>query len=483
LNHSGVESILRNAGYLVGAQGITSLARGIYAVVLAVFLGPELYGLFNYGLSWYLVFLPLGFLGLDAIVGREIGRDRVRGARIARQALALRTLAAIGAAGLSCAVAWSTESATEMRWLLLLFSLALFGRSLAIWTNGVFTAYEAARFTLRQEAVFRLLEVALGSTVLAAGGGLLMVTAVHAMTWWLQGVRGLALVRRHLGPLRPDWNGKALLALLAAGGPLGLAEILRTWLLQGPLLLFRHVNGVGEALGELALAMHAFVILGMVGWAVGAAGLPVLSRTVVRADGKDRLFVKGMLRAGLLSGAVAGLAGMALGPGLVPLLFGTRYAETGTLLGPALWLLVPLSWRQALSQTLLAHGRVWPQVASAALGALAMTLSMPVLAARLGGLGALLAAGLGFGVSAVALLAALRRGSAIDLAGSVLRPALAVLMSVGTYLALRPVHPVVALAASVGILAAGMLLLGVLAPGERDALGKILRKLTMRRHA
>ena len=87
---AGIRSIARNAAYLGAAQGTTYLVRGFYVVVLARYLGPEVYGIFAYGQAWYLAFLFLTFLGLGEILIRQVGRDRERAASLVAQTLALR---------------------------------------------------------------------------------------------------------------------------------------------------------------------------------------------------------------------------------------------------------------------------------------------------------------------------------------------------------------------------------------------------------
>ena len=73
----------------------------VYVVLLAKILGADLYGLFNYGLSWYLVFIPLSALGIDVIIVRGIGRDRDRASRLVGQTLALRSISCTSVALLS----------------------------------------------------------------------------------------------------------------------------------------------------------------------------------------------------------------------------------------------------------------------------------------------------------------------------------------------------------------------------------------------
>jgi len=476
LSHQGIKSIVVNAGYLLGAHGIAVLCRGVYAIALAHLLGPEIYGLFTYGMSWYLAFLPLTYLGLNSIMAREVGRDRKRGGALIGQALGLRVVVTLGAAAACAAGGWLVEDAPAMRWALAVFAVALVGRGLAIWATGVFTAYEASRYAFGQQGLFRVVETVIGVGVVLAGGGLLGVATVHAVTWWLQAAMSVALIHRHLTPVRLGWDNRVIGKLLRKGIPIGLLTVLEGWLVQGPLVLFRHGGGTENSLGQLALAMQALFILGGVGAVLGASGLPVLSRAVMRGDGKEHLFADGMLRAGLLFGAVAGLAGMALGPWVVALIFGERYAEAGRLLGPVLWLLIPLMWSSALLPVLFARGRAWPAAAWAAAGALVMSVSLPALASSHGAPGAVLAAGIGLAVGAVGLVVVLAKDGDLALARTILRPALAVVGALGCYLALEATGVWVAFAASLAVLFIATVALGVVSREEWSSMRDLAAK-------
>ena len=250
MKYSGIRSIAKNAAYLLAARGLTYVVRAVYVVALARYLGPEVYGLFAYGQAWYLAFLPLTALGLEVILSREVGRDRERGARVVAQTLALRIVAVVVTAAACGLAGWFANAEPAARQLLLIFSLALAGRGLAVWTEQTFTAYEVSRYALRQEAVFRPFEVVLGLGMLVAGAGAAGVAAVHALVWWLQALRGMALVHRRLVPVRPNWTWGGLARLLVQGLPLGLSLLFSSWLLLGPLVLFRHVAGTEAAWGN-----------------------------------------------------------------------------------------------------------------------------------------------------------------------------------------------------------------------------------------
>jgi O-antigen/teichoic acid export membrane protein len=463
---SGIRSIAKNAGYLIAAQLLTKLARAIYVVVLARFLGPDLYGLFAYGQSWYLAFLSLPLLGLGFILSREVGRDRSLGGRVAGRTLTLQFLATIVAAVLCGVAGWFADNEPAARPLLLVFSLALAGRSLSIWTRQAFNAFEVSKYTLRLERVFRPIEVVIGIAVLFAGGGAVGVAAVHAVTWWIQAFGGLVIVHRRLTPLRPVWDWPSLARLLVQGLPIGLHTIFVAWLTQGTLVLYRHLAEAAD-LGQLALAIQALAILSVVAGSVSMAALPVLSRTVARRDGKDRQFAEETLRAGFVVGAVAGLAGMTVGPWLVDLALGERYLLAGQLLGPALWLLAPLTWGNGLSAVLVARGAFRGLPLCGLAGAASLTLTLPALVPGLGALGALLATGIGTGAWALCSAVYLLLTGALDLRRSVLQPGVAVALAVGAYFALQPAGAWATLLGSWAVLLCALFALGVIASPAR----------------
>jgi O-antigen/teichoic acid export membrane protein len=456
----GLRSIARNASYLAAAQAFTSLLRPLYVLVLAYHFGPELYGIIVYGQSWYLAFLPLTGLGIGLMLCREVGRDRRQGTHFVAQTLSLRISAALAAAVACGVTGWLVEADFAQRRLLLIFSFALFGRSLSMWTDHVFTAYEACRHAFRQRILFRPMEVLAGFTVLYAGGGVVEVAAVHASIWWLYALRGLIVIRRQIVPLRLDGSRRNLVLLLARGLPLGLQNLFVAWLLQGPIVLYRHLGGAHRSLGELALAMQAFILVAIVPNSIGAAALPVLSRSVARQDGKDQSFAQGMLQFSFLVGSAAGLAGMALGPWFVQHFLGETYQLAGHLLGPAMWLLIPFIYGNAASAVLVARGQFVRVTLCSFAGILVLLLSFPSLTSAFGPLGALIAAGAGMVVRMLSLVPLVAEANRSNLISMVLRPAVGVLLAVGVFLCLRSTSVWLSLPISWVVLASASLLLG-----------------------
>ncbi len=472
----GIRSIIVNAGQLTFARLLTQAVRIVYVIVIARFLGPEVYGLFAYAQSWYMAFLPVTMFGLGAIISREVGRDRARGARTVRQVAVIRVLASILGAAACAFIGWSVDLDPAARQLILIFALALVGRTLATTAEEIFSAYESSRYILWQEALFRPLEAVVGLTVLASGGGIVHIALIHSIVWWLQAARGLYLVHRNLVAFRGEPTPREFKRLLGQAVKVGFAGIFSAWLLHGPLVLFRHVAGSQASLGQLALTLQALVVLCIVPWAISRAALPVLSRAAARGDGKDLLFADVMTRIGFIMGAAAGISGLALGPWLVPAIFGERYLPAGHLLGIAFWLLIPLTAATTASQVHIAHGRFAWLTLSAAIGALTLTASLPLLAGAGGPQGALLATFLGLSAWALCIFWPLVDSGGIALGRTVLRPGLAAAGSAGAYFTAVQAGTGAWLALPIGLLILIVATFGfVLSTAERTAIRDRLR--------
>lgn len=434
---SGFRSIAANAGYLFAARSVTNLLRALYVVVLARALGPEIYGLLAYGQSWYGIFLPVTALGFAVVLAREAGVDAARSRVLAVRMITLRGPLTLLAAVLCAGIGWAANTEPTVRLLLYIFSLALVGRAVATIAEDIFAAFEISHLTLRQEAIFRPAEVGLGLAILAGGGGVVEVAALHAALHVVQGVWGMVLVRRHVALRQETLMWQPLARLLTTGILAGFAGLLSAWLLQGPLVLYAQSAGDKASIGHLALAMQALVLLCNLPWAIGRAALPVLSRASLRHDGSDVRYADAMLRLAFAFAAIFGLAGMAMGPWLVASVFGAGYAATGELLGPALWLLLPLTAATALNPLLMVRECYIAAGLSALAGAAAMTLAVPIFTTDMGPLGALAGAGGGLSVWAVCLLGLVARRKGVTVGLAIVRPSIVTALALLAYVLMQ----------------------------------------------
>ncbi len=292
----GVASVALSAGYLFAGHWLTIAVRFIYAIILTRYLGPELYGYLTYGISWYFAFLPIATLNLGILLSREVGRNRRKGAKAVNQILTLKLLASFLATILCGVIGFFIEGKDAIKILLVIFSFALMGRSLWLWVQSVFTAYETNSYSLHLNVVFRPLEVIFGLVVLLCGGGVIGVACVHGVSWWLQAIRGFLLIHRHISPIRLDWAWRILFRFFMIGLPITIGNVLNAWTVNGPLIFYRYYVHIDTHLGQLALAMQVVILLGSLMTLGFGASLPLISRSVSREDGKEIYFVDAALR-------------------------------------------------------------------------------------------------------------------------------------------------------------------------------------------
>jgi O-antigen/teichoic acid export membrane protein len=348
---------------------------------------------------------------------------------------------------------------------------------MAHWAEHVFTGFERADYGLRLEAACRLLEVTSGIAVAVLTRDVMALALVQVLNWSLQGFLGWRIVRM-LSPgatVRSERSGVVALARQALPAALYTACIM--WVMQGPIVLFRQLQGVGPELGQLALLVNVFGLVAIVPNMLAYAALPVLSRSVSRADDNDRRFLRVLCRVGFISGTVAALVGVAFGPWLVRLVFGAQYELAGSLLGYTLAMLVPLTIARAAAGVLWARHVCAFTVTSAVLGAVAVTVALPALVSGMGPAGAILACACGISVWALLAIGYFVWAGELSMLDAILKPAAAALAAFGSYAALAGFGSVVAFACAILVFLGASLLLGTVGLSDLQA----LRRLTQGR--
>ena len=440
----GIRSIIVNSRYLAAARLSAQGTRLIFIILAARILGPELYGLFVFGQSVYLALMATTALGIGRLLAMEVGKNRSHAEKLVGQALSLRTVAALLASIACAATGWLGDGDAVERGLLAVFAVALFGRVIATFCEDVYVAFESAYHATRQEALFRSAELVVSVLVLLLGGRVLGLACVHAASWVLQAIWGLHLVNRYFVPVHLMFERAVLFALLLRGLPIGVAAFLGSWLLQGPVILFRYSNPDADAVGQFGLAMQGLLILITLTSGFVIASLPVLSRSVDRGDGKEALFLDAVSRGGWLGGAAIGLTGFVFGPTVVDWLFGTDYAVAGHLLGPVLLLFGPLIVGMAASTVLFARGLHWDAAVHALIACLLLCLFLPLSSPRFGLDGAVCATGAAVGTWAIGLLFHLAHRGMCSLRLALLLPVATAAAAVAGFFIAIPVMDIVA---------------------------------------
>lgn len=465
LTGPGIRSIARNAFFLMGSHWVNIVIRLCYVVFLARWLGPELYGLFNYAMSWYMVMLPLAGLGLGIIMGRDIPRNPDRRFDVLSGTFSLRVISSFFCALLCALSGLLLEENPEARNLLLVFSSALMGRSIAFWASSAFTAFESSHYILLFHSSFRTAELLFSVTYILLGGGLLGLSLIHSLSWWAEAMFSLHWIKKSFSAVTFRARKKELADYFRRGLLLGIFAVSSVFVLQGPLILYRYISGLGEHLGQLALAMQALILLASLPGYLTAGALPVLSRSILRGDGKARFFTESTIRVTIIAGTAMGLTGLAVLPWFVETIFGPSYGNAGNLLAWTLWFLIPVAVSTTVRGIFMARGEYAVPALFSLAGASVLLLVIYPAISLMGSAGVIGTLGLALLVETSGLVKAARQAVQLDIRTVFLKPALASLAA-GLVFLLGSGYPVAALPVSMAVLLAGTVFFRLLSPEE-----------------
>jgi O-antigen/teichoic acid export membrane protein len=351
------------------------------------------------------------------------------------------------------------------RALVLLFSLALVGRAIVTWTEHVFVAFESTHYALGCEFCFRLLESSVGLLLLVSGSKALPVAILHVLVWWLNAGVAILIIHRRLAPVGLHCTWQKALELFTTGWPLSLNIFCIGFFLQGPLVLYRSLASNDPQIGQLAVPLQAAAILCILPAAVSASVLPVLARLGQSTDRQDIRIVQTMIRLGYGFGAVVGLVGLALGPWLIDRVLGAQYAMAGTLIGPALWLLIPYTCGNVLTSFSLVRGRIRTVMVCSAVGVLVLVATIFPLTAWWGKGGVIAATAIALSCWASMVLA--MEGGNIMLC--VVRCLSWVGVTLASYIMVASHNALLALGVSLLLLLCSVPLFGIIQPHELRA--------------
>lgn len=403
----GIASILRNGAFLAGAQWAETGLRGIYAILISRWLGPELYGAWSFSITICSFALTLAQFGLETLIPVRLGRGGDP-ARFLSATLALRLgLLIVATAGCALWAAVVDEDALT-RAGVLIAACSLLGRGGALWARAVFQGREEAGTGLALAVALRLAELAAGLLWLALGGGLAGLLAIHALCWTIEAALALRILARRggLGRLRPD--PAALRAALRDAAPLAIGAPLLASLNALPLIQLRYHAGDLALVGQVGFAalLASLVAMGFQGASMAAA--PVVARAQARRDPRLRRYPALCALAALGYFGLAGLAAAAFGPAVVAAAMGEAFAPAAQMLPPALLAMLMMNAPAGLSQLLVAEGRQWISMIAGWPGLITLLLAAPPMLDAWGGSGALLASALAWAVRGAALLACAR---------------------------------------------------------------------------
>ncbi|PWE30033.1 hypothetical protein DDZ14_15850 [Maritimibacter sp. 55A14] len=400
--YPGVASILRNGALLTATHWTEAGLRGLYALLIARWLGPELYGVWSFATTSYVFAVMLTGFGLETLIPLRLGRDRASGAFLGTTFL-LRLGLVVFAALTMALYALTVEGHALSRLALLIALPALIGRGLVHWSRSAFLGLERNHTAFGLAAALRVLEVCAGLVSLWLGAGVFTLLVIHAVSWLAEAALSLPALSRQVA-IRLHIDRAELRTVLKQGAVLALAATSVAVLAAMPLILTRYVTDNLKIVGQIGLATQLATLAVMCVQGILAAALPVVGRASAKGDPRLRLYAIGVAFGAVAAFGIAIVAARAFGIPVIDSLLGVEFAPAGALLPLALLVggmtILPVGF----GQILVAQGRRWPGMVAGWSGALILLLALPPMVRASGASGALIAAALGWSVRAVILI-------------------------------------------------------------------------------
>ncbi len=399
----GVAYILRNGLLLTSTNWAEALLRGVYAILIARLLGPELYGMWSLATATYAFAVALTFFGLETLIPLRLGKDTKAQSFIGTTFLLRLGLVVLAALGLAL-YALVFEYDAQARLALFIVLPALIGRGLVLWCRTVFLGLDQSGQALKLAVALRLVEVTAGLISLFLGFGLFTLLIIHAMAWLIEAGIG---ARRILGP-RPaslKFDGAEFRAILPKGALIGVSTTGLAALTAIPIIYTRYLTDDLVVVGQMALALQIAALLVMGAQGVLLAALPVVGRAAAKDDPRLQHYPVLIAVGAILVFGLGALLAYFFAPRLIPALMGEGFMQAGLLLAPAILAgglqVLPVGFWQVL----VTQDRIWSGVISSWTAAAALLLALPPMVELHGALGALLAAAMAWSLRALILIA------------------------------------------------------------------------------
>ncbi len=349
-NPAVLEPKISHAVLLTSAQLSRGLARLLFVVVVARALGPEQFGVYALLLAMVEMLAVASGSGYIDYLTREAAKDERLGWGLAAQLTWLRAAYVIPFTGAGLGILWLSGYPRLVLIGTACMSLTLIPRSLSEGIQGVL------RGTGRQVEFF-IVELAFGLTlataagiVLVRGGGLAAAVITELAAVGIAAVVALAFASRFRTKQRLRLERSRLVKASAIFNVYTFVANLYDRL---DVLLLSKLAG-DYATGVYSVAYRPIATVQLLPYGVLNSLLPTLVRGNLAQAEKERLErAMGLL----LSMAFAiVLATMVFADVLVPLILGTRFAESSAALKILIWAVVLRYLNFALSTRLLAGG-------------------------------------------------------------------------------------------------------------------------------
>lgn len=280
----GIRSIAINGFTSTGLTGAEVLVRAAYFIAITRLVGPEGYGLWTYAIALYGLVLSGVSLGLETLIPNAYGNDTARGDRFAGTALVLRMASCIVAATALLLYALVLEPTSDTRWAIVLVAPALFFRGTALAVRAVFTGRQEVARTAAPILTGRIVELLVGLAIIVAGGGILIVLALHGLCWAIELMLSWRRLRKGSTVRLAVPERAAAMMLVRSGAPITLLDLSNGFLVSAAVILYEPFARNYAEIGQIGVAVQLAGFMLAAKYAFLGTAAPVLARSLENRD-------------------------------------------------------------------------------------------------------------------------------------------------------------------------------------------------------
>lgn len=351
-----VRKTLRNTTLLIAFEVANPLLSLILVGTMTRKLGPEGFGAYSLLLNYFFVLHSFTSLGLNALITREVARDKDGAGRYLGSAALLGLAVTLaGAVSLMAVVRWAGYG-PEMERAAWPVALALIPSIVILYSESIFIAFEKIQYIVYLAMLENTLKVGIGLWLLKEGFGVHALILSFTALRYLNLVLNLWIFHRRIHRLPWRFDG-AVVSTLARGIPVfGTILIVATLYARADVFLLSKMATLA-AVGYYMAAYRLFSITQVVPKSFNTSIYPVLSSLFSRSLDDYRKAKSLSIRYILvvLLPIAAGIYGLA--DPLVRLLFGQDFNAAAPVLRVVIWTLVPYGVTKVLASSLFASDR------------------------------------------------------------------------------------------------------------------------------
>ncbi|MBN1999982.1 flippase [candidate division KSB1 bacterium] len=328
------------------------LGSAVFWVLVARSLGASGLGTLAFVLSLFALFSNLSFLGMDAVLIRDVAQKKSKAPCYFGHMLVFGLVSGIVFMILMIGIAFLLGTAGKNLMSVVIMAGALLPASIFQWSRAILFAYEKVKYIAVARAAENLFKVSVGLWVLMQGYGIFTVVCVVALSKLVGALVAIGFAVNK--GAAPDFHlNVALIKYFSKLVPqFSLISVFNSLFWSMTVILLTTFQGEAQA-GIFSAAYKIVDVCLSFAFAYGQALFPVASRISVSDPGTFRLLCHKSIKYTTLLTIAISIGTLLVADKIIFLLYGLELASAVPVLRILIWILVPFAIVPVLAYALV----------------------------------------------------------------------------------------------------------------------------------